>query len=308
MKNSGFYAEKKKAEKDLKCLLCHTLPSNNSSLAEEKNYGKKVNDSSTVNSLANSPHNVGNKERFYSPTELKMKNPAQKFEVVDSSDDELVQDTNEQVILSGRMLEAIPSSIATRAQGVKILNLTDNQMKRWTLLSRFTSLVTLVLDKNNLKNLEGLPSLKTLKTLWLNNNRIDDFEQVLQKINSLFPNLEYLSMLRNPINPAIYFGGENEKPYDRYRRKILQEMPNLKVIDTLDVTAKEREDAKSHPKFLIARPQEYDGETTEDEYSRKQSLSYYDEKEAPAAFIGMGRIEYACKESEGNRFITNLDL
>jgi len=306
MKNSG-YAERKKAEKDLNDLLGQTLPSNDldnlfskdsvdfSSPAEEKTYSEKVDVNSTAKTV-------------YKPTELKLKNPVQKFEVEDSSDEDLVQDTNERVDLSGRMLEAIPSSIASRAKGVKILTLSDNQMKRWTLLSRFTSLETLVLDKNNLKNLEGLPPVKTLKTLWLNNNRIDDFEGILQRIKLLFPNLQYLSMLRNPINPAIYFGGENEKPYDRYRRKILQEMPNLRVIDTLDVTDKEREDAKSHPKFLIASPLEAYDDTTEDEYSRKQSMSYYDEKEAPAAFIGRGRIKYDCKESEGNRFITNVDL
>jgi len=314
------YAAREKAKKDLKELLGQTQPSGDldnlfsnehffSAQLEKNNHDKGV---SPVNghdgAYDKNTRKKANEQVFFSSSDLKLKNPAQKFEVKDSSDEELVHDTKESINLAGRMLEAIPSSIATRAGDVKILTLTNNQMKRWTSLSRFTSLETLILDKNNLKSLEGLPPIKTLKTLWLNNNRIDDVEQILQKIKSLFPNLEYLSMLRNPINPAIYFGSENEKPYDRFRRKILQDLPNLKVIDTLHVTAKEREDAKSHPKFLIARPQNYDDETTEDEWSRKQSQSYYDEKEEPACFIGKGRIRYNCRESEGNRFITNLDL
>lgn len=328
MRQSG-YSEQQKAQKDLDDLLGKTAPSSdldhlfssgraNFSKPDEysKNYHNKTEDI-----LASSPRwvNEDNKEEVGKktgklnsphspgPSEPMLKNPAQKFEVVDSSDEELVQDTKESINLAGRALEAIPSSVAARAPGIRILTLTNNQMKRWTQLSHFTSLETLVLDKNNLKSLEGMPPMKTLKTLWLNNNQIDDFELILQEVQSLFPNLEYLSMLRNPINPAIYFGSENEKPYYRFRRRILQEMPKLRVIDTQDVTAKEREDAMSHPKFLVARPLLEDVEdTTEDEQSRK--LSYYNEKSEPAAFIGRGRIKYDGRESEGNRFITNLDL
>jgi len=327
MRQSG-YSEQQKAQKDLDDLLGKTAPSSdldNLFASGRANFPSKPNQYSnnyqtkTEDILASSPrwaNNEDNKEdvrkKTYKlnspgPSEPMLKNPAQKFEVVDSSDEELVQDTKESINLAGRALEAIPSSVAARAKGIRILTLTNNQMKRWTLLSNFTSLETLVLDKNNLKSLEGMPPMKTLKTLWLNNNQIDDFELILQEVQSLFPNLEYLSMLRNPINPAIYFGSENEKPYYRFRRRILQEMPNLRVIDTQDVTAKEREDAMSHPKFLVARPLLEDVEdTTEDELSRK--LSYYNEKSEPAAFIGRGRIKYDGRESEGNRFITNLDL
>jgi len=325
MKQSG-YSEKQKAEKDLDDILGKTAPSgdlDNLFSSGRANFPKpdqySKNNHKTEDILASSPRwvNEDNKEEVGKktsklnspgPSEPMLKNPAQKFEVVDSSDEELIQDTNKESInLAGRALEAIPSSVAAQAEGIRILTLTNNQMKRWTQLSQFTSLETLVLDKNNLKSLEGMPPMKTLKTLWLNNNQIDDFELILQEVQSLFPNLEYLSMLRNPINPAIYFGSENEKPYYRFRRRILQEMPKLRVIDTQDVTAKEREDAMSHPKFLVARPLLEDFEdTTEDEQSRK--LSYYNEKSEPAAFIGRGRIKYDGRESEGNRFITNLDL
>jgi len=326
MRQSGF-SEKQKAEKDLDDLLAKTIPSNdldNIFSSGRSNFPRKpdqysYNDKDKAEDIlvANSPRWVNDedsKEDFGKPklnspgpSEPMLKNPVQKYEIVDSSDEELVQDTKESINLAGRALEAIPSIVAARAEGIRILTLTNNQMKRWTLLSRFTSLETLVLDKNNLKSLEGMPTMKTLKTLWLNNNQIDDFELILQEVQSLFPNLEYLSMLRNPINPAIYFGSENEKPYYRFRRRILQEMPNLRVIDTQDVTAKEREDAMSHPKFLVARPilEDFE-ETTEDEQSRKPS--YYNEKSEPAAFIGKGRIKYDGRESEGNRFITNLEL
>lgn len=312
-------AEKQKAEKDLDDLLGKSLPSgdldnlfsfgraNFSIKTEEKAEDNWTNSTRLLDDGESKKDIVKVEYLPGKPSEPKLKNPSQKFEVVDSSDEELVQDTKWSMNLSGRALKAIPTSVTAQAEGVKILTLTNNQMQRWTVLSRFSSLETLVLDKNNLKSLEGMPPLKTLKTLWLNNNRIDDFDLILQEIRSLFPNLEYLSMLRNPINPAIYFGSENEKPYNRFRRRILQEMPKLRVIDTQDVTAKERDDARNQPKFLIARPLLEDlDETTEDELSRRQS--YYNERNSPAAFIGKGRVKYDGAESEGNRFITNLEL
>jgi len=235
-----------------------------------------------------------------------LKNPVQKYEIVDSSDEEFVQETKDSVNLAGRNLEAIPRSIAAGAKDVKSLTLTNNQMKFFDQLSAFTSLETLVLDKNNLKTINGLPEIETLKTLWLNNNQISDFQMLLFRVKQLFPNLKYLSLLRNPINPAVYFGTENEKPYKRFRRRILQELPNLRVIDTQDVTEQEREEAKLQPKYLISRPSHEGEENTDDEEPRK--LSFTEEKIAPAAFIGTGRLKYDGRDSEGNRFITNLDL
>jgi len=238
--------------------------------------------------------------------EPSFKNPVQKYEIEDSSDEELVEkDTRDRINLAGRNLEAIPNSIASNAKDVKVLTLTNNQMKLFEQLSAFISLETLVLDKNNLKTLKGLPTIKTLKTLWLNNNKIDNFEMLLVHVKMSFPNLRYLSLLRNPINPAVYFGTENEKPYSRFRRRILQELPDLKVIDTKTVTEEEREDARRQPKFLVAFPMDAE-EITEDEPSRKET--YVEEKVEPAAFIGRGRIKYDEAESEGNRFITNIEL
>jgi len=244
------------------------------------------------------------------PSAPNLKNPVQKYQIVDSSDEELEQDTNDSINLSGRRLQSIPDRATVQAKSVKILTLTNNQIRRWNNLAAFTNLETLILDKNNLKTLKGLPSIKTLKTLWLNNNNIDDLELILQQIKSLFPNVEYLSVLRNPINPAIYFGTENEKPYYRFRRRILQELPNLKVIDTQNVADTERESSARQPKFLVSSPShdEEDEFDRKDERANSRKESYYNEKSAPAAFIGQGKMKYDGRDSEGNRFITNMDL
>jgi len=294
---------------DLKNLL-YQSPDHLSTLSENKNYNRKADDIIAIESLRNSINDeAANKEIFektYGQVGPMLKNPVQKYVIEDSSDEELVQDTKDRINLAGKNLEAIPSSIAARAKEVKFLTLTNNQMKFFEQLSMFTSLETLVLDKNNLKSIKGLPKIETLKTLWLNNNQIDNFDMLLFQVKQLFPNLEYLSLLRNPINPAVYFGTENEKPYQRFRRRILQELPNLRVIDTQDVTKNEREDAKRQPKYLIARPSQDEEENSEDDEPR--GVSFTEEKIAPAAFIGTGKLKYDGRDSEGNRFITNLDL
>jgi len=294
---------------DLNNLHYHS-PGNLSTLVEKKEYNGEANiiipqkgSGSSIDHVVENKEMVNKTQRLPVPL---LKNPVQKYEIVDSSDEELVQDTKDNINLAGRNLEAIPSSIAAQAKAVKSLNLTNNKMKFFDQLSAFTSLETLVLDKNNLKNIIGLPKIETLKTLWLNNNLIDNFEKLLFRVKELFPNLKYLSLLRNPINPAVYFGVENEKPYKRFRRRILQELPNLKVIDTQDVTEKEREEAKFQPKYLIARPSEDGEDNPEDDEPRR--FSFKEEKIAPAAFFGSGRLKYDGRDSEGNRFITNLDL
>jgi len=301
MKNVS-YAEKGRAEEDLSELLGQNAHSDVKPRKIVAKADKMVNSEQTVDEK--------DAEDLDKPSKPNLKNPVQKYQIVDSSDEELEQDAKDSINLAGRRLQSIPSSVAGQARGVKILTLTNNHITSWDKLSAFTNLETLILDKNNLKTLEGLPSIETLKTLWLNNNSIDDFELILQQIKSLFPNLEYLSVLRNPINPAIYFGAENEKPYYRFRRRILQALPELKVIDTQDVTSKEREDARRQPKYLVASPINFDEEDDDqfEEQAKPRKPSYYDEKSPPAAFIGQGKIKYDGRDSEGNRFITNTDL
>lgn len=291
---------------DLNKLSYHS-PRNLEKLTENKSYNREADIKISHDASGNiMDDEAKNKEIVKTLPEPILKNPVQKYEIVDSSDEELVQETKDSVNLAGRNLEAIPRSIAAQAKDVKSLTLTNNQMKFFDQLSAFTSLETLVLDKNNLKTINGLPEIETLKTLWLNNNQISNFQMLLFRVKQLFPNLEYLSVLRNPINPAVYFGTENEKPYKRFRRRILQELPNLRVIDTQDVTEQEREQAKLQPKYVISRPSHEGEENTDDEEPRK--LSFTEEKIAPAAFIGMGRLKYDGRDSEGNRFITNLEL
>lgn len=256
------------------------------------------------------------KEKETGPTVPKVKkepplqNPEPEFKIVDSSDEELESD---ELNLTNRMLSSIPLKVA-KADGerIKNLKLTNNRLRDWKTLSYFTNLETLVLDKNELKNLAGVPAIPTLKTLWLNNNLFDRLDTLLSDIAKLFPKLEYLSLLNNPVAPAVYFESGNEAPYVRFRKQVIQHLPLLKQLDTTDVTKEERDEADISPQMLIARPKEISTITTMSNESmtnrEARKPSYYDEKSEPAAFIGKGRIKYDGRDSEGNRFITNNDL
>lgn len=70
-------------------------------------------------------------------------------------------------------------------------------------LSYFSSLETLVLDKNNLDSLETCPLLPNLRTLWANNNNISDLGIFLTDVANKCPRLTYLSLMRNPIVPDL---------------------------------------------------------------------------------------------------------
>merc|ERR1719461_227535 len=148
------------------------------------------------------------------PSEPSLRNPTPKFAVVDSSDEECSEDT--ELNLSNRSLTAIPDNIAKKhGERTRVLTLTNNRMRNFKSLSYFSSLDTLILDKNNLKTLDGIPAIPTLKTLWLNNNAIERIDTLLNDISKLFPKIEYLSLLKNPGVPALYFESGNEGPYTR---------------------------------------------------------------------------------------------
>lgn len=56
---------------------------------------------------------------------------------------------------------------------VSVLNFRDFLSRRsFSNLVCFTSLQTLVLDKNDLEDIKACPSIPTLTTLWFNNNRV----------------------------------------------------------------------------------------------------------------------------------------
>ena len=114
------------------------------------------------------------------------------------------------VSLAFQDLEAVPNIGAEKAAVVRSLDLTENCIKLPRGIAQFHRLESLILDKNGLQDLQGFPSLPTLTTLSLNNNFIDDLPKIMDQIVNLFPNVIYLSMMRNPVSPLLGICGGSE--------------------------------------------------------------------------------------------------
>eukprot|EP01083_Nonionella_stella_P017818 49909_1 len=150
------------------------------------------------------------------------------------SDDECGDDT---LNLISHNLSVIPPVLAlNKAQFVTTLILTNNALTSLHSLKWFRNLISLQLDRNSLHHIRDLPPLRSLKTLWLNNNRLTNFRSLLCILSKQTPNLEYLSLLCNPLCPI-----ESNEDYQRYyRMNLVRCLPNLVFLDALQVTSRER--------------------------------------------------------------------
>ena len=83
------------------------------------------------------------------------------------------------------------------------VDLTDCGITRLDKLKYFEALQTLVIDHNNLTSMSNCPSIPTLKTLWCNNNQILNLSEFLDVVLKKFPNLQHLSIMRNPCTPSL---------------------------------------------------------------------------------------------------------
>ena len=103
-------------------------------------------------------------------------------------------------------------------------------------MKNLTSLSILILDKNALTNIKSCPVIKSLHTLWCNNNQFEDLEEIINDIIERFPNLRYLSMMRNPCSPGLLDIVQPDlEDCKMYRRYVLYRMPYLKVLDSTTV-------------------------------------------------------------------------
>ena len=64
--------------------------------------------------------------------------------------------------------------------------------------------------------MENLPECPQLQTLSVNNNQIADLDRFLEEVKSKAPNVNYLSLLKNPACPNFFMGKRDEE-YHRYR-------------------------------------------------------------------------------------------
>ena len=102
-----------------------------------------------------------------------------------------------------------------------------------------------MLDKNDLTTIASCPILRNVHTLWCNNNKISDLNKFLTEISQRFPNLQYLSLMRNPV--SIF---ENELDEQgqythvcedaiKYRLGVISKFSSLRMLDCVAVTDEE---------------------------------------------------------------------
>jgi Leucine-rich repeat (LRR) protein len=125
-------------------------------------------------------------------------------------------------------------------QTITELDLSHNNLHRLDFLQDLHSLKSLVADNNILFSTSPLPRLPQLTTLTVNANRILDLRSFIANVADCFPNLSYLSMLKNPADP--YFKGSHH--YFNFRVYVLSQLKQLKQLDATPVTPEEREHAK----------------------------------------------------------------
>mmetsp|Transcript_9571 Transcript_9571/g.14352 ORF Transcript_9571/g.14352 Transcript_9571/m.14352 type:complete len:218 (+) Transcript_9571:24-677(+) len=209
------------------------------------------------------------------------------------------------VSLRERKLMSVPKGLGAECEH---LDLTGNKITSFDGLKSMKSLKRLILDKNDLETLKGLPTIPSLKTLWLNNNSLSDLRNLVELLQKATPNLCYLSLMRNPLCPNMYFSdGSFDKEYSRYRLLLIYKLKTLKFLDATKVSAKERKLAEAQGPSLELMFKSLILETKSVETTPK-SKKLISPPKKPAAFLAKGYVRYSGTASEGNRFILNSEL
>eukprot|EP01048_Picozoa_sp_COSAG05_P012510 COSAG05_NODE_1256_length_5360_cov_7.466831_5_plen_198_part_00 len=99
------------------------------------------------------------------------------------------------------------------------------------------TLEELLISYNCIERLHGIEKLKRLRVLYISHNNINDWKE-LARLKEL-PRLENLLMVNNPLYNAT-LDGDNDAPW---RTEVLRILPNLRVLDGIDVTDDELEAA-----------------------------------------------------------------
>jgi len=220
----------------------------------------------------------------------------------------------EHLSVIGQNLSDIPAFLGdTHGEIVKQLDLSYNSIQKVTNIQKFKQLGSLVLDNNQLDSTQDFPSIPTLQTLWVNNNQISDLKSFLDGVVKSFPNLTYLSMLKNPACPN-YFTGKDFDDYKRYRYYVLYRLSKLKFLDSSPVSSEERKQANKVGSYaVIAKPDESLYAKKADQNTHLEQFPSLPSETTPEARVGAARIGvsttvYLGVNSEGNRFILNEHL
>jgi len=218
-----------------------------------------------------------------------------------------------EVTLISKGLKELPASVLKQTSLQK-LDLTDNQIRSGTGFATLTSLKELILDRNGIENFAGWPVLSSVNTLWLNNNKIKDIAACLDSVVKSFPNVTYISMLKNPSCPDLYFSDGEAEAYQRYRYYVIHRLKKLQILDSSAVSAEERKVADVKGKFYkVAKPVESAEDAKEEQSPQKVASAPAPVQPGAkppkvATFLAKGKPRYDGTNSEGNRFICNDDL
>jgi hypothetical protein len=149
----------------------------------------------------------------------------------------------------------IPETILTdRAlRHVRQLDLTGTSFTCGEQLSLFDALHTVVLDHNALNGLQGygLRRNENLETLWFNHNDVTDLVSFVDTLKVLYPNLSYLSLMCNPVSPAL-LDFDAGRSMSHFRLYLLQQVTSLKIIDGKAVSREETFEADRRGVILFA--------------------------------------------------------
>ncbi|KAL0224823.1 hypothetical protein RCL1_002735 [Eukaryota sp. TZLM3-RCL] len=133
-----------------------------------------------------------------------------------------------EISLRGHRIPSIENLAATLDQ-FRVIDLTDNVIRSLDGFPTLNMLETLLLTNNKIVTIS--PSigshLPNLRTLILTNNQISSFDTITSL--QTLPKLEELSLLNNPITTL-----------EKYREKIIELLPSLKVLDFSKIKSTER--------------------------------------------------------------------
>ncbi|KAL0241263.1 hypothetical protein GEMRC1_006498 [Eukaryota sp. GEM-RC1] len=213
-------------------------------------------------------------------------------------------DNNVHLALVGQELSSLPDDFLTQhGTHYESVDLSDNCLVSFSELSHFPNIKSLVLDKNSITGCEPFPELPLLQTLWLNDNKIEDLDTLLSNINKSFPQLNYLSLLKNECCPDI-FKGAPDAEYKRYRLYVLSRLPHLRFLDSSPISEAERREVVRVGSVVkltkSSKPVETSARSLDPDLDAHQSSS--------KCSFGVARYQYTGRHSEGNRYITNSCL
>ncbi|XP_035722748.1 leucine-rich melanocyte differentiation-associated protein-like [Vespa mandarinia] len=205
------------------------------------------------------------------------------------------------------------------------LDLSYNELTSVMALKDFSRLEELILDNNRLRDLKTLPFMPSLTTLSLNNNKITNIDDALEKIRDCCPIIGYVSLLGNPGCPDQLTNpnSTDENDYERYRLYAIYTLPStLRFLDSRVITLKERNDGKNRGRYSktikaftnqtndnlisLPLPNEFDDAYFNIKYT-PLPITNRTPQDHRGAF-GKCKYRYSGKNSEGNRFIFNKDL